>query len=403
MKNKINFRKCLTTSIFVSILLFICFIALNIYEYHEYSYNFNKKIASIINIIEEKYPEVTEDELLEIIKSNKLSDKILNRYGIDIYKKSILKVNENTYHRFLKVNIVFIIGSFAIIIIIFFLYNLKKEHDIKEITKIIEAINNKNYDLRINTLTEDELSILKNDIYKTTIMLKEAADNSNVERINLKKSLEDISHQLKTPLTSVLILLDNLIDNPEMDNETRDEFIRDIKKEINAINFLVQSILKLSKFESNTITLINKEVLLDDLVKDSIDAVSIISDLKNVKINLTGKTKGLIKVDNTWQKEAISNIIKNAIEHSKEESDVDITLEENNVYVSVKITNYGEVIDSNDLKHIFERFYKCSNSNADSIGIGLPLAKTIIENNNGTIIVNSKDNKTTFEIKYFKI
>lgn len=403
MKNKINFRKCLTTSIFVSILLFICFIVLNIYEYHEYSYNFNKKISSIINVIEEKYPDVTEDELLEIIRSNKSSDKILNRYGIDIYEKSLLKVNENTYHRFLKVNIVFIIGSFTIIIIIFFLYNLKKEHDIKEITKIIEAINNKNYDLKINTLTEDELSILKNDIYKTTIMLKEAADNSNVEKINLKKSLEDISHQLKTPLTSVLILLDNLIDNPEMDNETRDEFIRDIKKEINAINFLVQSILKLSKFESNTITLINKEVLLDDLVKDSINAVSIISDLKNVKINLTGKTKGLIKVDNTWQKEAISNIIKNAIEHSKEESNVDITLEENNVYVSVKITNYGEVIDSNDLKHIFERFYKCSNSNVDSIGIGLPLAKTIIENNNGTIIVNSKDNKTTFEIKYFKI
>lgn len=111
-------------------------------------------------------------------------------------------------------------------------YNNSKDEKLKEITRYIEEINNKNYKLDIEDNTEDELSILKNEVYKTTIMLKETAENSVQDKVNLKDSLSDISHQLKTPLTSITIMIDNILENPEMDKETRIEFVKDIKREI---------------------------------------------------------------------------------------------------------------------------------------------------------------------------
>ena len=144
-------------------------------------------------------------------------------------------------------------------LIVFLKYNNSKDKKLKEITQYIEEINRKNYKLNIDDNTEDELSILKNEVYKTTIMLKEQAENSLNDKVNLKNSLSDISHQLKTPLTSITIMLDNIIDNPNMDQETRSEFIKDVKREITNINFLVQALLKLSKFDTNTIKFTNKE------------------------------------------------------------------------------------------------------------------------------------------------
>ena len=252
-------------------------------------------------------------------------------------------------------------------------------------------------------MSEDELSILKNEIYKTTIMLKEAADNSNKDRIKLKKSLEDISHQLKTPITSILIMLDNIIEDPDMDASVRNDFIIDIKRNVANINFLVQTLLKLSKFDSNTVNFINKETKISDIVNESIKNVSSLSDLKNINIELNIKNNSKIVCDLKWQIEAITNLLKNAIEHSKDNEKVVITVDSNNVYSMIEIQDLGDGIAEKDLPHIFERFYKGENSTSESIGIGLALAKTIIEQDNGNISVDSDGNGTRFIVKYFKL
>lgn len=404
MKNKIRLKQYFISTFIISICLFVLFLALNIYEYHTYTNNFNNKIGAIVNVIKDKYPEITDKEIITILNSNDFeSNDFFTKYGIDINNKSVLLNNDKDYHTFLIVNMSFLTITIIALLIIYIRYNHKKENDIKDIIKCIEQINKKNYELQIDSISEDELSILKNEIYKTTIMLKESAENSNKDKLNLKKSLEDISHQLKTPLTSILVMLDNIIEDPDMDINIRNDFIRDIKRNVVNINFLVQALLKLSKFDANTVHFIKQENDLKEIIKESIKNVSTLCDLRNINIKLNIKESSKIICDSKWQIEAITNIIKNAIDHSKDNSTVTINSSNNNVYSMIEIIDKGEGISKKDISHIFERFYKGENATSDSIGIGLALAKTIIEEDNGSISVESNKNGTKFTIKYFKL
>ena len=404
MKNKLRLKQYITSTLIVFICLFVMFLILNIYEYKTYTKNFNNKISAIITLVKDKYPEITDKEIIEIINSNKQSDdSFFLKYGIDIDNKAVLLENDKSYHTFLIINMSFLIITMASLCILYFRYNYKRKNDIKDIIKCIEQINRRNYELEIDTISEDELSILKNEIYKTAVMLKEAALNSNKDKLNLKKSLEDISHQLKTPLTSILVLLDNLIDEPDMDSSIRNDFIIDIKRNVININFLVQALLKLSKFDANTVYFIKKENDLEMIVKEAIKNVSTLCDLRNINIKLNTLEDAKVVCDAKWQIEAITNIIKNAIEHSKDNSNIVINIDNNRVYSKIEVIDFGDGISKRDIKHIFERFYKGANATSNSIGIGLALAKTIIEEDKGTIAVESNESNTKFTIKYFKL
>ena len=404
MKNKIELKKYIISTLIVFICLFILFLLLNIYEYKTYTKNFNNKISAIINVIKKDYPKITDKEIIKIINNDKTeTNDFFNKYGIDVNNKSILIKNDRDYRKFLTINLSFLTITVVILLIIYIRYNYKKEKDIKDIIKCIEQINKKNYEIQIDSISEDELSILKNEIYKTTIMLKEAAENSSKDKLNLKKSLEDISHQLKTPLTSILVMLDNIIEDSNMEEKIRNDFIVDIKRNVLNINFLVQSLLKLSKFDANTVHFVKQEKDLKTIVEESIKNVSTLCDLRNINIKLNIKENSKIICDDKWQIEALTNIIKNAIEHSKNNSNIIINIENNNVYSMIEVVDFGEGIAKKDIKHIFERFYKCKNTKTDSIGIGLALAKTIIEEDKGTISVESNKLETKFIIKYYKI
>ena len=403
MKNKVKLKKYIVLIVIVYIALLFMFLALNIYELDVYNKNYNIKILEIVNKVKEDYPDVSENEIIGILNSKNSNENILKKYGIDILKDNVLLENEKVQYVFLLLNIGALVITIAITIIIFTIYEKDKDKELKEITKYIEEINRKNYSLKIDGISEDELSILKNEIYKTTIMLKESAENSKKDKIELKKSLEDISHQIKTPLTSILIILDNLIDNPNMDESTRYEFIRDVKREVVNINFLIQAILKLSSLESNTVSYIKEKNNINTILESAIKNVSTLCDLKNVEIELKDKPDIELVCDSKWQIEALTNILKNCIEHSKSGGKVIISCENNNAYIQLVIKDFGDGISKKDLPHIFERFYKGENSTPDSIGIGLALSKAIIEQDNGKIDVKSDKDGTQFIIKYFRI
>lgn len=402
MKNKEKLKKFLVIlSLYTIFIIFLTY-SINKYEYQVYKDNFDTKITSIILKIKEDYPNITDEELYNILKSSKKDGKVLEQYSLTIDNKSLLKENDNKYQQFLVTNITIVFISTISLIFLFLRFNAKKDREINKITKCLEEINKRNYKIDIEEMSEDELSILKNELYKVTIKLKEDAENSKQAKKDLKDTLADISHQLKTPITSILIILDNIIDNPDMDKNTREDFIRDIKRELLNMNFLALNLLKLSKLDSNTVHFIKKEVSLDEIVTSSIKNIAPLCDLKNITIikNLEPGIK--INCDLNWQVEAITNILKNCVEHSKENSKIDITTATNKVYHSIKIRDYGTGISKKDLPHIFERFYKGTgaSSSSNSIGIGLSLAQKIIESNDGLINVETGPDGTTFTIKY---
>lgn len=403
MKNKIELKKSIIMYICILIFFIVVFTFFNYFEYKKYTNNFNKKIDDIISNVIEYYPEVDINDIVGILNGNtNISDNILKEYGIDLKKDSLVLINEQYSRLFIFINIILLLILSISLLTVFLTYNKKKDKKLFEITQYIEEINRKNYKLDIDDNTEDELSILKNEIYKTTIMLKEQAENSINDKINLKNSLSDISHQLKTPLTSIMIMLDNIIDNPNMHQSVRQDFIKDIRREIININFLIQSILKLSKFDANAIDFIIKDVKVLDIINEAVKNVSVLCDLKNVKVIINGDVDDIIKCDLKWQVEAITNILKNAVEYSNSGNKVIINCNKNKLYYMIEIIDSGKGIEKEDILHIFERFYRAKNSARESVGIGLSLAKSIVEKGNGSISVESRINKgTKFVIKYF--
>ena len=403
LENKVHLKKFLLMS-FIPIIVFL--IIGNIfffYQYQSYIQNYNSKIAVIVSLVEKEYPDIDRNELISILNSDdKVSEDIFSRYGIDVQKESIIMENDRLFSRFIIIYNILFIGLALSIILLYLKHENDQDKEIKRIVKCIKEINKKNYAINIEDNTEDELSILKNEIYKTTVMLKEMAESSKDDKLRLKDSLSDISHQLKTPLTSINIMLDNILDNPNMDEDTKEKFIQSIKREVTNISNLATEILKLSKFDANVVRFENKEVLVKDIIKKAISNVEMMAEIKNVEIKVVFHDNVKLVCDLNWQVEAIINILKNCIEHSSENSFINIEVIDNKIYKEIIIKDSGEGIDKKDLLHIFERFYKGKNSSKDSVGIGLALAKKIIEMNNGSISVNSVKGKgTIFTIRYY--
>lgn len=392
MKNNLKY-------IILFLISVILFIVLNKYQYNTYKVNFNNKLNVVIEKVIEKNPNITKEEILEIIEHNDIKEDILKEYGIYTDIDSYILVNDTLYKKFLIIDLILFLILFLVLFLVVFKDKIVYKKNIRKLTKYFNSINLGNYDIDINDNKENELSILKNEIYKTTIMLKEQASNSQKDKYALKESLEDISHQLKTPLTAITIMLDN-VTSDNIDNKVKMRFLSDIKKEVSNINFLVQNLLKLSRFDVNAITYNISLNKLEDIICESLNNLSSLSDLKNVKIKHIKNESVMLKCDYKWEVEAITNIIKNCIEHT-ENGIVKISYNDCKTYIKLVIEDNGVGINKEDIAHIFERFYKGANSSKDSVGIGLSLSLSIIEKDNGKIDVESK-NGTTFTIRYYK-
>lgn len=404
-----NIKYLILPMIILTITASIAITIQTIQQYKTVTITLNEKIAEIMGKISESNPEIDSREIIEILNSAKNTEQYekgqteLSKYGIEIDKINSIKLIENQMKTNLKLNILIIVLFSILWMTIIVLYLRKRDKKIKQITNYINQIKNKKYDLNIEENTEDELSNLKNELYKITIMLKEESEISKKDKENLKISVEDISHQLKTPLTSITIMLDNLKDNPNMEEKTKQKFIFEISKQVEWINWLVISMLKLSKLDANVVQFYDEKINLNKFIGEIIKNLEIPIEVKNQKIIIDGDENVSFIGDYKWQQEAITNVIKNCIEHNANNGTIYINYEENSLFTKITIRDEGEGISKEDLKHIFERFYKGKNSSENSVGIGLALAKNIIEKNNGMINCKSElDKGTEFVIKYMK-
>ncbi len=389
--------------IIVWIVVVITFFIISFVDYKSYVRITNNFTNNIISEVVKNYPDVTEEEIIEIINSsdNEASD-ILASFGFDINSMGVLKsINDNFYRNLIINSIVLLVISIVIFLLIFF-YDKKEKRELDKIVDYLKELNRGNYDLKIDLNSEGILSILKNEIYTTTVMLREMASREYLDKITLKENLANISHQLKTPLTSISILVDNLCDE-EVDKKTELEFLNDIKRQVDNINYLVIVLLKLSRFDANVITFKKDDINVKKLILECMKNLDVIREVKNINIHVSGANDVEFIGDYKWESEAISNILKNAIEHTLNGKFIYISFKDKSIYTEIIIEDEGLGMSEKEKNRIFERFYKGSSTNSNNFGIGLSLAKEIITKDNGKIIVKSEVGEgTKFIIRYYK-
>lgn len=396
-------HKILTITLIIAA-LFIIFATLTFNSYYKYSNLTNSFIASTVENITKNYPDVDMTSIIEIINNTENVDNsnLLTSYGFSNSDLSILVSFENEFHRQLLLNSILFFTITVIILLGIYISSKRRKNELNNIIEYLKELNRGNYNLKIDLNAEGKMSILKNEIYTTTVMLREQAEKELIDKINLKDSLTNISHQLKTPLTSISLLVDNLIEEP-IDAATQKEFLLDIKTQVESINYLIIALLKLSRFDANVITFKKENINVKILLLDILKHIDILREVKNIDIHITGNNETSFIGDYKWEFEALTNILKNCLEYTLENRNIYVSFSTNNVYTEIIIRDEGNGMSKEECRKIFERFYKGVNSSNNSFGIGLSLAKEIINKDNGKIKVKSQLNiGTSFIIRYYK-
>jgi len=274
--------------------------------------------------------------------------------------------------------------------------------EIEKLSHYLRKISGGEYSLDVRDNQEGELSILKNEIYKLTLMLGEQKSLLQQDKVYLTNSISDISHQLKTPLTSLMVMAD-LLRDANLPAEKRAEFTRTIRVQLERMEWLVSSLLKLSKIDAGTVEFKKAPFSVKRLIEKAVQAVLVPMDIKEQTLVLEGEDEITFLGDLNWTIEALINLLKNAVEHTPVGGEIRISFEENVLFTKILITDTGKGIAKEDLPYIFQRFYKGKNASDESVGIGLAMAHSIITSQNGDIQVKSEqDRGTQFQIKFYK-
>ena len=278
----------------------------------------------------------------------------------------------------------------------------KNEREIKNVRNYLKEISNKNYKTDLIDISESEISNLKGELYKIVVELKEKSQNLANDRETLSNYLADISHQLRTPLMAITVMTDAIIQNKSSLDKKTQKIVWKISDQLDRMNWLVDSLLKMAQLETKTVVLSKEQYKLKDLVETVKNNMSIFIEQKNQVIDNEIEDDIYINIDQKWMNEAIENIVKNCIEYSKENSTIVINSAKNPLYTEIFIKDNGKGISKNDLPRIFDKFYKGENSSSNSFGIGLAFAKSVVESHCGEISAKSYENEgTTFIIKLY--
>lgn len=368
-----------------------------------------KNNSAIVGSIINKYPELKE-EIIPLVtkgiteKDKEIGIKTLSRYGY----------NENLNIEFLpelkndltKTKIYIWIISLFMFIVLFYLNYIQYSSIYKDISKITlgsKYMLENNYDKHLYTNREGEFSKLFNTFSNMRDIIRNNILDLKKEKTFLVNLLSDISHQLKTPLSS-LIVFNEIIMSKDINEKEKNIFLLKSKNQLERMEWLIKSLLKLAKLDSGAIIFKKENNCLNDTIKESIETLSTKSLKNNVEIIFNGRNKIKMNHDKEWLTEAFINLIKNGIEHTDKGGYINISIVDSPIYYKVIIEDNGEGIYEEDLPNIFKRFYKGKRSKkSDSVGIGLALSKSIIEGQGGFIEVESERGYgTKFSILFLK-
>ncbi|CAK7076689.1 HAMP domain-containing sensor histidine kinase [Tissierella carlieri] len=390
------------------IILQIVFAVIGFFVVNIFIDNINKKIierdmALVGNIIK-NHPELKDDIIPYITKEVSeenilIGQEILKLYGyyeeLDKSFQPILKGNK------MQMLISIIILSFIIPLGFMLKGEYKKIYKkVQDIYTASEKVVEGDFGVYLTEEGEGDFNILNHQFNQMANRLENSLSVLKREKVFLRNMISDISHQLKTPLSSLIVINDLLLEDKNMDLNMKQNFLEKERTQLERMEWLTINLLKVARIEAGAIEFKKEKVLLKDILNIALSALN--HRLENQVLEIEGDENAIFYGDKEWTGEALINIIKNAIEHNR--GKINISLEETPLFSSIIVRDNGEGIDEKHLPHIFERFYKVSSEvKPESIGIGLNLAKLIVESQNGTISVTSKKNEgTEFTMTFLK-
>jgi signal transduction histidine kinase len=284
---------------------------------------------------------------------------------------------------------------------IFFAFTKHRYIKIAQISEQIDHVLHNANHLYIGESDEGELSILHSEITKMTLRIREQNDALKKEKEHLADSLADIAHQLRTPLTSVNLIL-SLLENTTDEND-RKSLLRETEELLERMDWLLTSLLKLSRLDAGVAVFQSEQIDVNNLIYASLRSFLITIDLHNIVLRIDAPEGMTIQGDNIWLSEAIQNILKNCIESAGENGKIEIICMDNPLFAEITIHDSGAGFEKEDLPYLFDRFYRGKNQNATGYGIGLALSKMIITRQGGIITAkNHPQGGANFAIRFPK-
>lgn len=271
---------------------------------------------------------------------------------------------------------------------------IQRGRAVKQMSLLIRRVLAGDDSIDLREYNRGELSALASDVQKLTLALREKDSRISDEKVNLLRAISDISHQLKTPLTSISMNAE-LLSRPSLPAEKREEFTDSVARQVARLEWLVQSLLLMSKLDAKAITFKNEKVSLAEIVQDTADPLLHKIERKKQKLQLSGEPEHFIQTDRNWLVEALSNLLKNAHDHAPEEAVIRLKAEQLPLRTVFSIENTGPPIPPEDLGRLFERFYRGRGSAKDSVGIGLEISRSLVHQLGGTIEVESLEGRPT--------
>lgn len=277
-----------------------------------------------------------------------------------------------------------------------------QRQELRRLNEEIDQILHGNTHLELSRFREGDINVLRDEIYKMTVRLREQTERLSEDKCNLADALADISHQIRTPLTSLNLMNARLMSGG-LTGEERQRICLDMRKMLERIEWLVTSLLKMSKLEADAITFSIEEIRMEEFAGAALEPFRIQAEIRDIRLETAGEADVSFRGDRAWTLEAVGNIIKNCMEYTPEGGSILVAWEENPLYVQIAVTDSGPGIAPEDLPHLFERFYRGKNAGEGSFGIGLSLAQMIVSRENGVIRAeNAPEGGSRFAVRFYK-
>ena len=406
-------RKLFISMIALSLIALLATVLLNLAMMMYTNWALKDMYAGIVGTVAQKYPQAEAQVVQDLSATNaasvSLGTQVLEKYGLG--DRSAVEdpalsgadtgVAIGLLARLLPAGLALVGLVCTGFVLLLVRYQRAVSAQVGGLSVYLRQIEAGDYALDVRDNGEGSFSLLKNDLYKVTVRLREQAELLQKDKTALSNLIADISHQIKTPLTSVGVLADLLAEDPP--DEDRRAFVERLRAQLGRIQWLVATLLKLARLDAGTAVLKSELVDLRRLIERALEPLQIPLEIKNQRLEMHGDDNASFTGDLNWSAEALTNVVKNCIEHTPEGGKIEIHYSANTLYAEIIVSDEGEGIASRDLPNIFNRFYRGEKAGENSVGIGLALAKAIFNAQGGDITVRSQHGiGTRFVIRVFR-